>query len=318
MGISSRMVILLIAAFVVERPFPAIAQDSVPPRRSAQMDSSYAAVYVSGHADDWILFSGDNASDDADTGKKLIIIYASAGEGTPAKPEPWAAREEGAKAATELIVHSDTGEASPSWSCAMNTVNAHPLWRCAYRGSISYFLRLSNGFGFNDLKLGNATVTVDNQTVYTSWADFRDTLEAIIVTETAGLAEANVTVHAHDFYLAYNAGDHPDHRASGEALEEASRNHGWEKVWYRGYRNVEDAPNLTPRQYMTKAGLFLAYDRGVRLTSEGSRTESGFDPYVTYCESFPAPALYSEFLRRTIVTRTEGIRNLPRSRHMRP
>lgn len=283
-----------------------VACAHIPSRNTQIGKAASVAFYVEGHEDDWEIFSGDRAAADAAAGRKMVFVYATAGEGRPDRSKPWRAREAGAKACTELILPPGR---IWSWSCGTATIRGHDVSRCTFGPSVSYFLRLKDGVGFAALKDGGRAEAIDQSTSYENWKDFCSTLRAIIELEAAGVAEADVRINAHDWNRDYNDGDHPDHRASGEAVRDVAAGRQWLRIWYKGYRTIQVAPNLTAKDYMIKAGLFLAYDRAVRLNSEGTPTPSGFHSYVTYCEDFAAPALYSEYLWRTCITRSEGGRD---------
>ena len=87
-------------------------------------------------------------------------------------------------------------------------------------------------------------------------------MQAIVGQEAGAVGDANIALHANDWSLANNDGDHPDHLATGALVRDANVGHAWNLFWYIGYPNFFQTPNVLPGTpaYITKWNLIVAYD----------------------------------------------------------
>ena len=221
-------------------------------------------VYLHAHQDDWQLFMGDRAYNSVQDASNVVFVYATAGDGG-AGTTYWQTRELAAQAAVDALIGSG------AWTCAQQTINAHPIRRCAKGKAVSYDLRLpdgGNGTGFNGagsmamLRDGTQpTLTaLDGSTTYTSWTDFTTTIQGIIDYEASTQSVPLVNVNAPDYDRTINRGDHADHLAVADAVLAASGGRSWGLSWYIDYWTQNLAANLTAAQKNTKTLSFYAYD----------------------------------------------------------
>lgn len=221
-------------------------------------------VYLHAHEDDWQLFMGDHTNASVQAGRRVVLIYTTAGDAGRGSTY-WHARETGAQASADAITPAGT------WGCATATVNAHPVRRCVKGNVVSYFMRMPDGnsssgtgYGFGSLSVlrdsGTATGALDGSTTYTSWSDFYNTVAGIITAESQDVAEASVTLNAPDYDPVLNPNDHPDHRATGDAGRAALGTHAWPQAWYVDYDTPNRPVNLSDSVYALKHLEFIAYD----------------------------------------------------------
>ena len=238
--------------------------------------ASRAEFYVHAHQDDWQLFMGDRTSQSVATGGKVVFIYTTAGDAGSGDVRYWTTRETGSQASVDVITGSGT------WTCANETINGHPIRRCAKGAGlvVSYFMRMpdgnttGDGFGFGSLKrlrdLNTPTSAIDQSTTYTSWSDFHTTLRDLIDLESGEAGPSDLVVHAPDDDRIANVGDHPDHFATGDAVRDASRSRAWSLAWYVGYHTRDLAPNISQAALDTKRAEFVAYDNVMANAGFGS------------------------------------------------
>lgn len=131
--------------------------------------------------------------------------------------------------------------------------NGHPLQRYTIGNSVSYFLRLPDGYnGSGTTAYNNESLTqlrdsqksitaVDKSTSYTSWSDFTNTLKAIMDYEKGLVGQSNPWVNVADFDSSLNPNDHADHKATSDAV--ASFAHG---TYTRGLYVTYDSQNRAP------------------------------------------------------------------------
>ena len=242
--------------------------------------ASRAEFYVHAHQDDWQLFMGDRTSQSVATGGKVVFIYATAGDAGSNDVRYWTTRETGSRASVDAITGSGT------WTCANETINGHPIRRCA-KGTglvVSYFMRMpdgnttGDGFGFGSLKRlrdqNTPTSAIDQSTTYASWSDFSTTLRGIIELEGVGLSGSNLVVHSPDDDRNINSGDHPDHFATADAVRAAAQSRDWSFAWYVNYHTRDLAPNLSQAALDTKRTEFLAYDNVMANAGFGSLAQA--------------------------------------------
>jgi hypothetical protein len=213
------------------------------------------AFYVTSHQDDWQLFRGDQAWGDLSaSGARIVFVYTTAGDAHRTDGW-WEARERGAIASVRAAI-----PASPL-TFHIRTFNGHPIasWDCG--NTTSYCMRLPDGI-LDDLRADppRPLTAVDGSTTYQDWADFRQTLQAILDTETAASTSEHPWVNAPDYDTSRNPGDHQDHLATGAALHEfVTVNSRYSRVWWVGYSTKDRPQNVFGDQLATKQKLFDAY-----------------------------------------------------------
>jgi hypothetical protein len=167
----------------------------------------------------------------------------------------------------------------------------------------AYFLRLpdgnldGNGFeetGFQSLsKLisgqTDAIETVDHATHYESWSALLNTLESIISFESHGIS--NKGMHYLNPDTAINPTDHPDHRATGFAIQSISTISSFYQSLYMGYNANAARKNLSLKEAFWKAGMFAAYEKAVYDRSGYSTLREDPDIYTTWCSSTVEPII---------------------------
>lgn len=222
-------------------------------------------VYLHAHQDDWQLFMGDHTNASVQSGRRVVLIYTTAGDAGRGSTY-WHAREAAAQASADAITPAGT------WACATATVNAHPIRRCAKGNLIAYSMRLPDGnadtgtgFGYGSLLLlrdsSRALTAIDSSTTYPTWVDFYTTVGAIITAESQDVAESVVTLNAPDYDKTYNPDpEHKDHRATADAARAALGTHAWPQVWYVDYDIKNRPANLSASDHAVKQAEFSAYD----------------------------------------------------------
>jgi hypothetical protein len=242
------------------------------PLRSASVVPA-VDVYVSAHQDDWLLFIGDHfATSVKGTAGKVVVIYTTAGDGNRGSAY-WAAREAASKAAVDTI--AGTG----AWTCAAQTVNAHPIQRCVKGKVISYYMRMpdgnlgGDGFGHGSLKLlqgGQPTAAINGSTTYASWSDFTTTLRTIIANEAGANTSPYVQVNAPEYDRTLNPGDHDDHWRTGDATRDAAAGRSWDLGWYVGYNTSNKTVNVSGAALNNKKAEFWQYSESMGEANYGS------------------------------------------------
>lgn len=220
------------------------------------------AFYVTGHQDDWQLFRGEQAYADLNSaGVKIAFIYTTAGDAGQTNGW-WEARERGAIASVRAA-----RPASPL-KFDVRMMNGHRIayYECGNSGS--YFLRLPDGIN-NPQSLSNlrdggisSLSTVDHSTIYTSWADFCSTLQAILQAETSASTSTSPWVNAPDYNQTRNPGDHSDHRATADALR-SFVSATYNRAWWVGYDAQHRPANLSGTPFNQKKLMFDSYGNAV-------------------------------------------------------
>lgn len=263
--------------------------------------------YVVAHADDWQLFMGDQAYADIKDKHKVVFVYASAGDANLGA-EYWHTRESAANASAQFVIDLPSAAvvSRGTSDCATREVGGHPLQRCVYGNTVSYFMRLpdgnidGNGFEKNrfeslkKLREGgiSSIAALDGTSTYKGWDDFHQTIRQIIQTESEGRAPRNVSLHTQEHDPALTPADHSDHMMIGLAVAEAVKGTPLEARYYVGYDIKKRPPNLSSAASMYKSGIFMVYER--TMQSKALKT--------TFCE---LPVSYSSWLFRTYY-RTAG------------
>jgi len=245
-------------------------------------------VFVHAHEDDWQLFLSPESTSEYTAGRRLLIIYVTAGDaGGP--QSTWLAREDAAMASVRYIVGAaseSNGSATICYSGA-TTNTCHAVWQWNYGTTVSIFMRVpdgntdGNGFpatGMQSLsKLRDGTIsslaTVDGATTYNSWQDLYSTIGAIITNFAP--YDATTKVNAPDFdrfrqsfegKTCQGCGDHEDHLAVADAVHNITIEGSapWGRAWYIDYSicwaDSRYPVNLDSAAYQLKKDTFMAYN----------------------------------------------------------
>ncbi|MGN6572067.1 MAG: hypothetical protein ACTHLO_11695, partial [Pseudolabrys sp.] len=196
------------------------------------------SFYFAAHEDDWQLFMNPSAFQDViDGAAKTVFVHVTAGDaglgtGDGGRKQPYyLARENGAREAIRFMADTDKEPSARSESRA--TVNAHRIFRVAYRNTVSYFLRVPDGNikgeGFEDtgfqslLRLHKGAIgkltAVDGSTAYRGWDDIVRTVRAIVDTERGSASLVQINVAETDPSI--NPDDHADHLMTAQAALDA-------------------------------------------------------------------------------------------------
>jgi hypothetical protein len=252
--------------------------------------------FIHGHEDDWQIFMSPAAQVAAQAQQPVVFIYATAGDAGTGETY-WQARETAATASQSLLAGQKPGT-TPAWDCKPVYAHNHKLRRCILGALFTaYFLRApdgghysTNGCGYQvhnyqsltrlmgidcDTPLPAPMATVDQSTLYQDFPDFWQTLRAIILQEATAHGATGIAINAPDWNTTINANDHRDHVATGQAVKCARDGSGplcgsiklqkltWPTRWYVGYGIGAMARNIAAADFVTKAGMFLAYDRAM-------------------------------------------------------
>jgi hypothetical protein len=245
------------------------------------MPYTTAAFYITAHQDDWELFRGEVAyADVKNSFAKVVFIHTTAGDAGLTNGW-WEAREQGAIAAVRSALPPRP------LTTQVQTFNDHPLQRYACANTVIYFMRLPDGSGYGTgypstryqslSKLrdrGMAIAAIDGSTTYSTWNDFCATLAALVALECEGIPEDHPWINAADYCATTNPGDHPDHRATADAVRSfgAAR---FNRAWYLTYCTSKLHANLSSQDYDNKKRTWDAYSsEALRITTlNGSPVE---------------------------------------------
>jgi hypothetical protein len=255
------------------RVMPGLADDIARPDK--------VSFYFAAHQDDWQLFMNPSAFEDAVGGAaKTVFIHVTAGDaglgiGLGGRKHPfYLARENGAETAVRFMVDAD--DAPVSRSITNMPFNGHPIYRVAYRNTVTYFLRLPDGnpggsgyydTGYQSLRRlaeGNIAIfaAVDGSTVYRAWGDLVATLRAIMSYERGSSALAQINVAEIDRRL--NPNDHSDHLMTAKAALDAAKDLPCtRRAYYINYASSRLPENLTSQQRDRESSVFAVTLAGV-------------------------------------------------------
>ena len=257
-------------------------------------DAEFAEVsfYIVPHADDWQLFMHPNAYNDLVVpGNKVVFVITTAGDGG-ADEKYWLAREEGTKSSIRFcLAPFETLKESNG----VKEFNNHPINYWSINNVMTYFFRLpdgnldGNGFAaghyqsLSKFKSGKirTIMAVDSSTIYDSWSDFYTTLESIIMTESAG--NSNEWINYLNPNEKENPNDHPDHIATGKAIQNMSILPNLKQSLFVGYNCRNASQNLHPSELFWKTGMFAAYEKAVFDGSGYSTLNENIDLYYKWC-----------------------------------
>jgi hypothetical protein len=252
------------------------------------------SFYIVAHADDGQLFMQPNIYLDLVASDcKIVFIITTAGDAGMGATY-WLAREEGLKSSVRFcLTPSDKlSEAEGEKAC-----NSHMVHYWSVNNVTCYFLRLpdggldGNGFTENHYQslskfsAGHIdTITaIDQSTVYHSWLDFYTTLQTIISQESTGLPDVLVNYQNPD--ASANPHDHPDHIATGQAIQAMPIVATYRQALFTGYSSGQNSENLSPEYLFWKAAMFAAYEKAVYDQSGYSTLHEGISVYLNWCIS---------------------------------
>ena len=259
---------------------PALATDAPRPDK--------VSYYFAAHEDDWQLFMNPSAFEDVAGGSaKTVFIHITAGDagmgiGAGGRKHPFfLARENGAETALRFMTDADAMPSSRSVTTM--SLNGHPIYRVAYRNTVSYFLRLPDGnldgsgfpgTGFQSLKrFANEDIVtfaaIDGSTVYHGWRDLTATLKAIVSYERGVLPLAQLNIAETDQRL--NPNDHSDHQMTARAaLDAAAELPCIRRVYYINYASARLPENLDTQQRDRDSSVFAVTMAGVQALDHGT------------------------------------------------
>lgn len=240
------------------------------------------SFYFAAHEDDWQLFMNPSAFQDVlDGASKTVFVHVTAGDaglgtGQGNRKRPYyLARENGAQEAVRFMADTDHEPSVRNESSAM--VNAHRIFRIAYRNTVSYFLRVPDGnikgegfaeTGFQSLlrlhKGAIAKMTaVDGSTEYRGWDDLVRTVRAIVDAERGRASLVQINVAETD--QAINPDDHADHLMTAQAALDAVKDMACvRRVSYVDYASAKLPENLNAQQRDMESSVFAVTLAGVQ------------------------------------------------------
>ena len=240
------------------------------------------SVYFAAHEDDWQLFMNPSAFQDVlDGASKTVFVHVTAGDaglgtGQGNRKRPYyLARENGAQEAVRFMADTDHEPSVRNESSAM--VNAHRIFRIAYRNTVSYFLRVPDGNikgeGFADtgfqslLRLHKGAIAkmtaVDGSTEYRGWDDLVRTVRAIVDAERGRASLVQINVAETD--QAINPDDHADHLMTAQAALDAVKDMACvRRVSYVDYASAKLPENLNAQQRDMESSVFAVTLAGVQ------------------------------------------------------
>ena len=259
-------------------------------------ETPYAEIcfYIVAHADDWQLFMQPNVYNDLVTsGSKVVYIITTAGDAGGDKTY-WNAREEGLKSSVRFCIapFAPITEANGT-----RELNNHKIMWWSVSNAICYFLRLPDGnldgkgfpaYNYQSLSklIGGEISTIsaiDNSAWYQSWSDFLTTLQTIISIESYGISSIWINYLNPDINA--NPNDHPDHIATGQAIQSMTAISNMSQALFVGYNVRNNSQKLDGAELFWKAGMLAAYEKAVFDYSGYSTLRESINTYIEWCLS---------------------------------
>jgi len=239
------------------------------------------SFYFAAHEDDWQLFMNPSAFQDVmGSAAKTVFVYLTAGDdgaglGSRGRKHPfYLARENGAEQAVRFM--ADTSGQPVEKVVSHTAFNGHPIYRVAYRNTVSYFLRVPDGHwsgegyyetGFQSLLrlnsgANNTLRAIDGSATYSSWNDLTKTLRALIDFERGQAAQVQLNVAETDVHI--NPQDHSDHIMTAKAALDAVRDLACvQRVYYVDYASSKLPENLSAQQRDMESSVFAVTLAGI-------------------------------------------------------
>lgn len=225
--------------------------------------------YISAHADDWNLFMYPHVYNDIVSGCKTVLIFTTAGD-AGFDQRFWLSREEAAISAIKfcMLPLCDIEEEHDE-----TDFNGHLIHWHRINNIVVYFLRLPDGGmdgkghksgqyqSLEKLICGEieSIVTLNNTATYYTWNDLVNTMEAIISIESDDSPEKYL--HYLNPDIAINFKDHPDHIATGRAVQNIRSANNFHHFLYTGYSNSNSKNYLAPEEIYYKSGMLAVYEK---------------------------------------------------------
>ena len=250
------------------------------------------SFYVVAHADDWQLFMHPNVHADLVAPNcKVVFIIATAGDSGMGESF-WKAREEGLKSSIRFCL---APRSILLTSGGNRKFNGHTVNYWSVNNSTTYFLRLPdgnlNGSGFQEcrfqslsrFKAGQINIisTVDDSATYQCWPDFTTTIEAIIKFESEDIS--NSWIHYLNPETAVNPNDHPDHIATGQAIQQLTILPALHQLLFTGYSVGTAGGQLSSNELFWKAGMLAVYEKAVYDGCGYSTLKENHELYAKWC-----------------------------------
>lgn len=252
------------------------------------------SFYIVAHADDWQIFMQPNAYHDlVAQGSKVIFIITTAGD-AGFNESFCGSREEGLKSSLRLCLAPLAALAETSGTREFYN---HTINYCTINNATCYFFRLPDGnldgsgfpayhyqslSGFKEGQI-SAITAIDNSATYNNWSDFYITLNTIIQSESYGISNIWINYVNPDAHA--NPNDHPDHIATGQAIQNMSVITGFHQALFVGYNVSNTLENLHPTELFWKAAMFAVYEKAVFDGCGYSTLKEGIPTYLRWCLS---------------------------------
>lgn len=225
------------------------------------------SFYIIAHADDWQLFMFPHCYDNLmDKSRRNVFIFTTAGDAGFGF-DFCRAREEAAK---KSVVFCFPKRDKVEQKEGRRQANGHKIAFWEANNACYYFLRLPDGgldgagFGKGSLTLLqkeqiDEIVALDNSSTYYGWEDLVKTLKVIITRESSGYDQ--ISLHYLNPSPELNPNDHPDHVATGQAMNEVELKPIGKRFLYRGYSTSSEAARLKTINTYLKKALFSTYEK---------------------------------------------------------
>ncbi|WNG38148.1 hypothetical protein F0U61_34135 [Archangium violaceum] len=228
---------------------------------------SELSVYISAHEDDWQLFMGVNAYNDIhNSSGKVLFIFTTAGDANSGSTY-YQTRENGARSSIRFA--ADAAFSPPATPVSgTRTFNARNIAYWQYKNTVSYFLRLPDGFP-DGSRAGSLqqlfekkvprTSALDGSATYEGWQSLVTTLEQLIRFELGSIPV--LWLNTADTDRTKNPNDHSDHYYSSTAAQQAVASLRCNKALYVDYASSGMTPNVPTSELIDKSGTLAAYTK---------------------------------------------------------
>ncbi|HEX5745621.1 MAG TPA: hypothetical protein VFZ09_05215 [Archangium sp.] len=225
------------------------------------------SMYIAAHEDDWQLFMGVNAYNDIhNSSGKVLFIFTTAGDATSGNTY-YQARENGARSSIKFA--ADAASSSPATPVSgTRTFNGRSIAYWQYKNTVSYFLRLPDGFP-DGSRTGSLqqlyerrvprTTALDGSATYEGWQSLVTTLDQLIRFELGGISV--LWLNTADTDRARNPNDHSDHYHSTLAAQQAVASLRCNMALYVDYASSGMTPNVSTAELIDKSGTLAAYTK---------------------------------------------------------